>query len=211
MSEPDTSVLDLHRVDEGPCPVLAVQGLAWWAEGDSEDFSALASGAEVAVGDTVVVEAGGAVELPGLILRGGNRGRAHTLVRQDSFRASPGRADAPRLVAQLEQIEAEMAPLGEDPLTMQAGPQTEVERARSADFASQNFDVEAARELSEEDARRLGAVCLFVSDETAFVAVTDLSVPKLRDLIGTLQRPVSPHVVSQDLLEALWARAYPRV
>lgn len=208
MVEPDTSVLDLHRVDEGPSPVLAVHGEAWWSKRDDDDFEVLDVGAEVSVGDTVVVAAGGAVELPGLTLKGGNRGRAHALVGQASFRGSPGKADAPRLIAQLEQIEKEMTPLGEDPLTIQSGPLTDTERAQSAEFARLNFDPSAAALMPESDARALEAVCIFVSDETAFVAVRALTVPKLRALIEALGRPVSPHVVDGAVLDELLERAY---
>lgn len=208
MATPDTSVIDLHRVDEGPCPVLAVRGRAWRAPEDSDDFEPLGAGDEVAVGDTVALEPGGVVELPGLSLRGGNRGRAHALVTQGSFRSSPGRADVPRLVAQLEQIEREMRPLGEDPLTMQSGPLTPTERAQSAEFARLNFDPAAAALLPADEARELEAVCLFLSDETAFVAVSALTVPKLRTLISHLGRPVSPHVVEPEVLEELLVRAY---
>lgn len=208
MSVPDASVLDLHRVDGGPVPVRSVHGEAWRAPEDSEDFSPLRAGEEVALGETVAVAAGGVVELPGLTLRGGNRGRAHALVSQGSFRSSPGRADVPRLVAQLEQIEKEMPPIGDDPLTMQSGPITPTERAQSAEFARLNFDPEAAQLLGEAAAREAQAVCLFVSDETAFVAVRELTVPKLRSLIEGLGRPVSPHVVADEVLDELLERAY---
>lgn len=209
MVRPDATVVDLHSVDEGPCPVLAVSGKAWWGPPEQDDLREVQVGDEISLGDAVVLSPGACVQLPGLMLKGGNRGRAHALVSQANFQPSPNRSDVPRLVAQLEHIEREMKNLTEDPLMMQSGPCTDTERAQSGEFARLNFEPEAAALLDEQTARALGAVCLFVSQDTAFVAIADLTVPKLRTLMQTLDRPVNPHVVEPAVLSELLLRAYP--
>ncbi len=208
MPKPDVSVLDLHSVDEGPCPVIAVSGEAWWGSEDDEVLQEVCVGDEIPVGYAVVIAAGGLVQLPGLVLKGGNCGRAHALVSQANFQATPSRRDVPRLIAQLEQIEREMGGAGDDPLMMQSGPSNPVEHAQSAEFARLNLDPKAAQLLPKDTAEAMGAVCLFSSQDTVFVAVAELSVGKLRTLMQTLDRPVNPHVVSPSVLEALLRDAY---
>lgn len=208
MPKADTSIIDLHAVTAGPCPVLSVIGEAWFGPEEDDEFEMLSAGDEVKVGHAIMVAAGAKVELPGLTLKGGNQGRAHALVLQSRFQPSPNRDDVPRLITQLQQIEREMKPSGEDPLRMQSGPMTAAERSQSAEFVWLNFDPEVAQLLQADDARRLGAVCIFISEETAFVAADDLTVPKLRELMQILDRPVNPHIVESVVLLELLARAY---
>ncbi len=208
MPTADTNIVDLHAVEEGPCRVLSVAGEAWFGLQDDEDFEVLCAGVDVEVGHAIMIAAGGTVELDGRTLKGGNNGRTHSLVLQSRFQASPSREDVPRLVTQLQQIEKEMKPSGEDPLRMQSGPMSAAERAQSAEFVWLNFDPEVAGLLDAADARRLRAVCIFISEETAFVAADDLTVPKLRELMQILNRPVNPHIVEPVVLEELLGRAY---
>ena len=143
-----------------------------------------------------------------LKLFGGSRGRAHALVPADAFKSAPRRADVPRLLEQLAGIEAEAVKLGEDPLAMQRGPETPHERAKASEFAKLNLTLSVARELPETIAREDRAVALFVSDDTAFVAVSTLDVAKLRRLMTALRRPVNPHMVDEDIIDALLAQVY---
>ncbi|MCA9549770.1 MAG: hypothetical protein KC933_07025 [Myxococcales bacterium] len=205
---PDTNILDLHRAEAGPMAVDALEGRAWLVKEGDKEAVPVSPGTEVAVGDVLALAAGARVRLGGLLLQGGNRGRAHGLVGQDAFRTAPNRADVPRLLNQLLQIEREMEPLGEDPLTMQPGPVTPHERAASAEFARQNLDEAAARRLSEGEARAHRAVVLFYSEDTAFVAFERLTVPRLRAVMEALHRPVNPHLVTAEMLDELLMRVY---
>jgi hypothetical protein len=206
---PDTNIMDLHRAPEEPQVVESLEGRAWLVKEGEKGAVRVAPGVLVSVGDVLALAAGARVRLGGMVLSGGNRGRAHGLVAQGAFRSAPNRADVPRLLTQLLQIEREMAPLGEDPLAMQPGPSTPHERAVSAEFARLNLDEEAARRLREADARPNRAVCLFFAEDTAFVAFDALTVPRLRAVMEALHRPVNPHLVTPEVLDELLARVYP--
>ena len=123
------------------------------------------------------------------------------MIKESAFRPLQGRKDVPRLLLQLEQIEEEMVELGGDVLAVRCAPETAFEKALSAEFAFANLVREAAIELPEDVAREQGALPLFVNEETSFVAVTDLTVGKLKILMETLQRPVSPHMVESSVLD----------
>lgn len=208
MEPPDADIVDLHRSVTETRVVTAQHGPAWRLAGGEGMRLDLGVGAEIEIGDTILVPAGSRVDLGGLQLPGGNHGRTYALVPETAFRGGPGRADVPRLIAQLNQIEQEMASQGQ-PLPMtRSGPRTPYERAQSAEFARLNFDPAAARLLSEDVARRIGAVCLFVSQDTAFVATDSLDLPKLRALMSALSRPVTPHLVAPEVLEELLDRAF---
>lgn len=205
---PDTTIVNLHRTPQGSQTVSIMTGHAWkFAEGQDTP-EPLSVGDVLVAGDTVAVAADSVVEAGTLHLHGGPDGYAHALVKDSAFRPSPSRADVPRLMLQLAQIEEQMGALGEDPLSVREGPETPFEKAASADFARCNLVKAAARELPETVARAERAVCLFVNEETAFVAVTDMSVAKLRALMEALDRPVNPHMVEPVILEELLTRAY---
>lgn len=205
---PDTSVVNLHRTAGSPVRVDRVDGMAWRIREGAERAEPLAVGDHLEPGDTVALAAEAQVEAGTLRLRGGVSGQAHALVKDGAFRANPSRADVPRLLLQLAQIEEQMGTDGEDPLAVRQGPESAFECAASSDFARSNLVLAAARELPEAVARSERAVCLFVNEDTAFVAVTAISVAKLRALMEALDRPVNPHMVEEPVLDELLERAY---
>ncbi|MEO1228341.1 MAG: hypothetical protein AAFZ18_05495 [Myxococcota bacterium] len=205
---PDTSIVNLHRTAGGPVHVDRVDGPVWRIREGSEQAEPLEVGDHLEPGDTVALGAAAQLEAGSLRLRGGDHGQAHALVKEGAFRPNPSRADVPRLLLQLAQIEEQMGSAGEDPLAVRQGPETDFERAASSDFARCNLVLAAARELPETVARAERAVCLFVNEDTAFVAVTGISVAKLRALMEALGRPVNPHMVEEAVLDELLDRAY---
>ncbi len=205
---PDTSVVEFHRVGADPLVVRALAGEGWLIPESNGTPVPLEVGFQVSVGDTVALEPGARLQLGPLALVGGVRGCAHSLVRADAFRAAPTREDLPRLVAELSELEREVEREGVDPLRAEAGLRTPLARATARDFALSNLDLPVAWTLSEGAARALGAVVLFVSGDTAVVALAELSVSRLLALLRALERPVQPHLVDRDTLEALFARVY---
>lgn len=205
--QPNLTVVDLHLV-AGPLVVESIVGDAWHLPDGTAKLLPVQIGEAIEVGDTIALAAGARVVVGDLTLEGGRRGRAHALVRADEVRSSPRRADVPSLLAQLASIEADAAKLGEDPLAMQRGPESAHDRARSREFAVLNLTLSFARELPEAIARSDRAVPLFHSDDTAFVAVSTIDVPKLRRLMTELRRPVNPHMVDDAVIDELLARAY---
>jgi hypothetical protein len=71
-----------------------------------------------------------------------------------------------------------------------------------------NLDLRAAMELSEETARDIRAVPLFLSEETAFVALERVDLPRMVRLMTELARPVNPYLVPPEVVEELIARVY---
>ena len=205
--QPDLTVVDLHRV-EGPLVVQAVQGDVWHFPDGHPGSAEVEVGGAIQIGDTLALGPGARVLVGTLDLTGGRRGRAHALVPVDAFKTAPRRADVPRLLEQLAGIEADAVKLGEDPLAMQRGPETAHEKAKSAEFARLNLTLSVARELTERTARSDRAVALFVSEDTAFVAVSSLDVAKLRRLMQALRRPVNPHMVEESVIDELLERVY---
>ena len=209
-TQPDLTVVDLHRV-EGPLIVQSIEGEVWHFPDGRPGPIEVEIGGQIQVGDTLALGAGARVLVGTLSLSGGRQGRAHALVPVDAFKNAPRRADVPRLLEQLAGIEAEAVKLGEDPLAMQRGPETIHEKAKSAEFAKLNLTLSIARELPESIARADRAIALFVSDDTAFVAVSTLDVAKLRRLMTALRRPVNPHMVEDHVIDELLARVYASV
>ena len=207
---PDTSIVNLHRASRSPLAIDRLEGQAWRIREGASEAEQLSVRDLLRVGETVAVAPGGVVEAGPLQLRGGFRGQAHALVKAGAFRPSPNRTDVPRLLLQLAQIEEQMTSFGEDPLAVREGPETPFERAASAEFARNNLVLMAARELPESVAQEQAAVCIFVNEETAFVAVSELSVAKLRAVMEALQRPVNPHMVEPQVLDELLERVYRR-
>ena len=205
--QPDLTVIELHRVN-GPMVIEEINGRVWHLPDGKPQPIPATIGAAIQIQDTLALAPQARVRLGALDLSGGRRGRAHALVRADEFKTPPRRADVPKLLEQLADIEAEAVKLGEDPLAMQRGPDTPHEVAKSTEFARLNLTLSVARELSEADARANRAVALFVSDDTAFVAVSALDVSKLRRLMTALRRPVNPHMVRDDVLDQLLDEVY---
>ena len=209
MTRLDTTVVDLHRVPRRPLPVLGISGLVWRVRDAAEPGEPLSVGEALAVGDTVVLEPGAEVILETLVLLGGARGCAHALVPEDAFKTSPSREDVPKLLEQLERLERQVhAQDGEDPLAEQPGPTSPFERALSSEFALQNLSSAAAELLPEAIARREGAVVLFLHGDAACVAMTQMSVRRVRALMAALERPVNPHLVDDETLAVLMAMVY---
>ena len=206
--KPDTSIVDLHRSPSPELAVMRIEGTAHVVRETTKVVEPLSVGLLVRVGDIVALGPQGFAEVGPFSFHGGRRGRSHALVKPDAFSPNPSRADVRRLMAQLARIEEEVESSSEDPLTHQVGPKTPYERAQSAEFAAKNLDLDTARKLAFDVASELRAVCLFTSEETAFVAVDGLSVAKLRRVIGALGCPVNPHLVTAEVLDALLERVY---
>lgn len=205
---PDITIVNLHCASRSPLTIDRLEGAAWRVpEGPAEPMP-LIPGDTIRVGETLALAEGAILDAGPLHLRGGTRGQAHALVKDGAFRPNPSRSDVARLLLQLAQIEEQMTALGEDPLAVRQGPETAFERAASADFARCNLVLAAARELPEEVARTHEAVCLFVNEDTAFVAMAELSVAKLRAIMEALERPVNPHMVEREVLRELIQRVY---
>ena len=207
-SLPDTTVVNFHRATSSPLTIHKLEGCAWKVDEAKKEPVVLCLGDNIYPGETVALCAHSVLEAGTLKLRGGPEGQTHALVKEGAFRPNPSRADVPRLLLQLAQLEEQMSTFGEDPLAVQEGPETDFERAASADFARCNLVLSAARELPESVARDVGAVCLFVNEDTAFVAMADLSVTKLRAVMEALERPINPHMIGGDLLEELLEQVY---
>jgi hypothetical protein len=205
---PDTTFVDLHRLTAA-VRVEAVEGQAVKVDSEHDLVSPLVAGLLLEVGDTIALEAGATVRAGSLVLSGGRRGHAHSFVPHDAFKSSPGRADVPRLVAELEQIERRVvSDTGGDPLAAHTPPEGPFLRALARDFALANLSAEAARELPAALGRAERSVCLFSSGDTAHVALGRISLKKLRLLMRTLGRPVSPHMVDEQTLDLLLDAVY---
>lgn len=205
----DTSVVELFRLAQSPVELGNVIGDVFRVNEEGEILGVLESGASVAIGETIALDPGAVVSLDRARFSGGKGGKAIAFVAETAFRSSPSRSDVPKLLAQLKEIDRQMlAQLGEDPLNMHKGPETPFERASSAEFAHLNLVERDARELPESIAKSAGAVCLFFSDEAAFVAVSSVTISKLRMLMEVLNRPVNPHLVEAEVLTKLFARVY---
>ncbi len=204
----DASIVDLHRARSERVTVERVEGHAQLLREGGEP-AAVEVGTPLKVGDTVALEAGAEVHAVGYVFRGGNHGRAHALVSSQAFRTSPSREDVPELLKKLQEIADDTSGRTTDPLAAaQSAPSTPHERASAAEFARLNLSVPAARLLSEPTARETRSVVLFISDETAFVALDELSVEKMQRLIRELDRPVHTHLVSPEVIDELLARVY---
>lgn len=205
---PDPSFVDLHRMARERVEVERIVGRAWRVlEGGR--LVPLAVGDPIETGHVVAVAPGSEVFAEGLFLDGGKRGRTHSLVPGAAFRPSPSRADVPKLLRQLAQIEQEIQDKGNDPLAAaQTPPATPHEVAQAAEFARMNLSRAAGRLLPEQVARSVGAVVLFVSEETAFVAFESVSVGKLRQVMEALERPIHSHLIPEGLLPELMDAVY---
>lgn len=209
MSRLDTTVVDLHRVSRRPLSVLGISGRAWRVKDASEPGIPLGVGEALGAGDTVVLEPNAEVVLETLVLAGGARGCAHALVPEDAFKTSPSRDDVPKLLSQLEQLERQVRDqASEDPLSEQPGPKSAFERALSSEFALQNLSTTAAELLPEAIARKESSVVLFLHGDAACVAMTQMSVRRVRAVMAALDRPVNPHLVDEQTIQVLLAMVY---
>lgn len=205
----DTTVVELHRLPDSPQPIRGIVGDAHRVTEDGEIVVKLSKDSTVSVGETIALDPGAVVLIDRFRFTGGRRGKAIAFVAETAFRSSPSKKDVPKLLEQLAEIDRQMlAQLGEDPLRMHRGPSTPYECAASAEFAALNLVEKDARELPERIAKSTGAVCLFFSDEAAFVAFSSVTIQKLRVLMEALNRPVNPHLVEESVLESLTAKVY---
>lgn len=207
MGRPDTSVVDLHRI-AAPVVVLDLIGRGYLVPESQKAAVPLAVGATVSIGDTISLDAGSEARIGPLALVGGRRGRAHAFVREDAFKPSPGVDDVPRLLMELKRVEQEVESLGKDPLETSELPSTPYKRSVAREFAMLNLSKTDARTLDEDFARRERAVVVFISDETAFIATSRVTVPKLILLMTAVRRPVQPHLVDDEVIEALLSEVY---
>jgi hypothetical protein len=211
MGEPsgvDIAIVELHRLRQSSDRITSVVGRAHRVNDEGESIGRLDAGSEVKVGETIALEKGARVIVGGMELTGGKRGRAHAFVADGAFRSSPSRQDVPKLLEQLAQIERQIERIGEDPLAMQRGPVTPLERAMAHDFVRKNVVLEAARSLDESVARQARSVCLFFSDDSAYVAMSAMSLAKVRMLMEALGRPVNPHLVEDKVVDELLEKVY---
>ncbi len=201
--------VELRCLPPGAIGVAAVTGDAFKVDEVRVEREPLVRGAHVKVGDTIFVDKEASVQVDRLSLAGGRHGRFFMFVDDNAVHSSPSRRDVPRLIQDLSNLEAQMVEhFGQDPLASQRGPETPLERAASAEFAIQNLMMDAAVCLPEKTARDSGAVCLFFHGEAACVAVSSMSVKKIRALMAALGRPVNPHVVDEDTLRTLFDGVY---
>jgi hypothetical protein len=214
MAEPlpvDVAIVELHRLRSTSERITSVVGRAHRLNDDGEPIGLLRDGSELRIGETIALEPGTRLIVAGMELTGGKRGRAHAFVADSAFRSAPTRADVPKLLEQLAQIERQLARIGDDPLALQRGPTTTLERAMASDFVRQNLVLEVARSLDEGVARKTRSVCLFFSDDAAFIAMSAMSLAKVRMLMEALGRPVNPHLVDDAVIEELLAKVYARL
>ena len=199
--------VDMHRLSK-PVRVDELSGVAWRVNNDDDEHafvvSHLAVGELLEAGQKIALEAKSVLKAEGLELLGGRRGKVFVLLAEEELRGSPSRLDVPKLLKDLVEVEAQLvARVGIDPLSMQNGPVTVFDRAVAADFARQNLVLEDAAILPERVARAQRAVVLFTSGDAVCVAVTELSVAKMRTLMEATGRPINPHMVDLPTLELL--------
>jgi hypothetical protein len=201
----DTTCVDFHRVPAGGLVVSRVEGDAVRVLDNGRRTEPLEIGTVLAVGDTIALERNTVVVASDVVMGGGRNGRAHTFVGDRAFRSTPGRADVPALV---RQFQAMVQSPSEDPFAGHRPPTSAYERALAADFARMNLDLRAALELTEATARAVRAVPLFLSEETAFVAMERVDLSRMVRLLTELSRPVNPHLVPPEVVDELIIRVY---
>src|SRR5438874_1466283 len=67
---------------------------------------------------------------------------------------------------------------------------------------------DAELSIPEATARSAGALPLFFCDEAVFVAMSSVSIAKLRRVMQALGRPVNPHLVEESVLGELLDRVH---
>lgn len=204
----DVAFVEIHRVRGEADRVSWLDGKAHRVDDAGALLGPLSVGVTIRVGETIVLEPGARAVVSGREIVGGRRGRAHAFVAEDAFRSNPSRADVPKLLDQLRQIERQMERLGEDPLAMQRGPESDYERAVAHEFVRANLTREAALLLDEAVAREVRAVCLFLCEDSAYLATSSLSIAKVRTIMEALGRPVNPHLVDDEVIDELLERVY---
>jgi hypothetical protein len=205
----DPAIVELHRLARDTEQVLFIEGEVYrWDEDGKRPPERMRAPSTVAFGETILLEPGARAVLEDRVIVGGKRGRAHAFVASDAFRSQPNRQDVPKLLDQLRQIEVQMEKIGEDPLASQKGPVTPFERASAADFCRNNLVLDTSRSLPEDVARRTRTVCLFFCDESAFVAMSKMSISKVRVVMEALGRPVNPHLVDEEVVLDLLDKVY---
>ncbi len=205
VNPPDLSIVDLHRLPPSGQRIEGMEGAGYLVLEQGRKLAPLRPGQILKIGETVALEPNATLKLHSLRLLGGPRGMVHAFVDATAFSASPGRAAVPMLLSQLEAME-KRGHLEEE--IVRTPPKTVFERASAADFARANLDLSAAAKVPKALAQAHRAICLFVSAETAFVAMSDVSPAALRALIETLGYPVNPHLVPSEVIDELLSRVY---
>ena len=142
-----------------------------------------------------------------VLITGGSRG----LGRDMALGFAAAGADliiASRKLVNCESVAAEIEALGRDPLATSELPSTPYARAVAEEFVTMNLNEQDSRELAADVAHRLRAIVVFVSEETAFVATSRVTVEKLIALMKALERPVQPHLVDDALIARLLDQVY---
>ena len=177
------------------------------SDGRSRDdgTAPLEVGSAIGVGDTIAIDPHSKVVASDQVFLGGNNGRAHAFVGVDAFRPKPNKQDVPDIVRQIRRQRD--LPAG-DPFADAVRPTTPYQKAAAAEFARLNLDERTALWLSEETARSLRAVPLFMSEDTAFVAMDSVDGGRVMALMVELSRPVSPHLVERKVLDDLLDKVF---
>ena len=181
----------IHVLSRNIETIEAVQGNAFWMNEEGDTETRIKIGDTIHRDDLMYVEAGGSVAFSRGEVCGGNRGKTHSFVDPASLRSSRNGTDVAQLVEELEDLKAEET----DPFESMFPLRTRFELSYAHDFALQNFEVMAARSVSESIARSLQLICLFVAGESACVAMSKLNITRMQAVITALNRPIKPHLV----------------
>ncbi len=207
-TSPYAVVTELVVIDQ-PIEIAEIEGEAFELRDDGTLGTPLTTTGHLMRGDAIYVSGSTTVVAGEQRFEGRRRGRSYSFVAGATLRVSPGRQDVPRIMRDLERLEKHMeGALGKDPLASHEPPTEPVPRAYATDYAFANLTVEESRELEEQDARTVEAVVLFFAAEAAHVAMSTVSVQKLRMLMRTLDRPVNPHIVDAQTISTLLDAVY---
>jgi hypothetical protein len=204
LDEDSRAFIYIHVLSSKIERITLVEGAAYWLNDQGEKQEKIKAGETIHCDDLMYIEPGGEIIFDRGQVRGGNRGRTHSFVDPDSLRQSAPKDQITKLLEELEELKSEEI----DPLASKPRLDTEYSRVYAKDYAFNNFEVMAARTISESTARALDIVCLFTAGESACVAMSHLTIPHLQTIIRTLQKPVKPHVVDENTLQALMQRTY---
>ena len=202
--EDSRAFIYIHVLSRNIETIESVQGHALWMNEEGEPHTQIKVGDTIHRDDLMYVEAGGSVTFARGEVFGGNRGKTHSFVDPASLRLSTHGEGAAKLVGELEALKAQET----ESLESMVGLRSPFESSYAHDFALQNFEVMAARSVSESVARSLQAVCLFVAGESACVAMSKVNISHMQAVITALNRPVKPHLVDAHTLEILMNRTY---
>ena len=197
--------VDVHVISENLETIQKIKGNVYWLTESKELGDAVCEGDVLHRDAVLFLEAGAMLEFDRGCIHGGKRGKTHSFVDPDSIRDRPGRADVPRLLLDLEALKQKSEL---DPLEKKFRIKTEFQLIAARDFAIQNLDIMAARSLPERTARDLDIVCLFLSGETACVAMAEVNLLKVHQAMTALKRPIKPHLIDTESMTLLLDKIY---